>query len=283
MKERILQGISPVFLLPGDYRLRMVRFEMVATFLALASCLFLQMTQSVQAQTSPTPQISTSQTPSPTAEIATPVVASQPQLTPPAAQTVAVTPAAILPCIPNRNYSASPTPIDLGSIATGLTMVRQGPYYYQVYGNDVATLRAQMMSCGPVGEFAGQASYTINWSYALRADETGLCRVVGVKIGVRTSMILPSRQVTGSESTQLIRSWQAFSSGLAVHEHGHVALTETYGQRLLGVLQGYPAGDCYTMNQGVEVSATNIVSELKSAQSRYDTTTAHGVTQGANF
>ena len=276
MKKRILQGMSPVFLLSHDYRFRMVRLDMVTTFAALMSCLFLQMAQPSYAQTPP--QISTTQTPAQTTEIATPI---QPVPTAPAVQTVAEEPAPTRACIPNKGHTAYPAQIDLGSIEPGLTAIRQGPYYYQVFGSDLAILRTQMMACGPAGEFAGQASYTINWSYALRADETGACRVVGVKVGVRTSMILPYRQETGSENASFLATWQALSSGLSTHEYGHVTLSESYGERLLGALQNYLPGDCYTMNQGVEAAAQAIVGQLKSEQAHYDATTAHGATQGA--
>lgn len=279
MKERILQGISPVFLLSHDYHLRMVRLEMAATFIALMSCLSLQMTPPTYAQT--TPQISTTQAPSTPAEIATPVIPSQPPAPAPVAQPAAVEQPATRPCVPNNNYSARPAAIDLGSVTEGLVAVREAPYSYQIFGSSLATLRAQIGSCGPAGEFAGQASYTINWSYALRADETGACRAVGIKVGVRTSMILPYRQETGTENASFLASWQALLSGLSTHEYGHIALSESYGERLLGALQNYPAGDCYTMNQGVEAAAQAIVGELKSAQGHYDASTAHGATQGA--
>lgn len=277
--ERISQGISPVFLLSDNYQLRMVRLDMVATLAALASCLFLQISQSSYAYTPPVH--TTAQTQSQPAEIATPVQPPAPQETAPAVQGVSVA-AAPRACVPNLSYSA-PAPLSLSGTGEGLTVKRQGPHYYQVFGDDMATLRSQIRSCGPAGEFAGETSHTINWSYALRADETGLCRVVGVRIGVHTSMLLPSRQVSGTESASLMSTWNALESGLSTHEFGHVTLAETYGARLVETLQAYPAGDCYTMSASVDARARSVVSEMKSAQSQYDHATRHGATQGASW
>lgn len=277
------QGISPVFLLlksPYDHHARMVIFETVLTIIIMATCATVQLFDhaTVQAQDTPstdviatTPQVLGVQTDRNEAamQVATVAVPKAPRPSTPA-------------CQANTTYGV-PGDLDLGNYSEGLTIVRSAPQYYQVYGDDWATLRAQIAACGPQHEYAADASYSLNWSYAFRADETGQCRVVAAQVGVRSAMLLPFREVTGDETTGLLTNWQSFSSALRNHENGHAALTEQYASRLLTQLQSYPPDDCYTMSSRVEAIAESVAAQLSSAQRQYDASTNHGATQGAIF
>lgn len=286
MFARIRQGIDPVFLLsksPSYHQLRMVRFEMMMTLLVMMTCL---MVQSLDHSTTQAYQPIAAGVPTKTAPVQT-TQATEVAVTPAAGQGDAT--AAVLPKRSLVISTCQPAPsvarraIDLGSYGEGLTIVRDGAQYYQVYGDDRSTLQGQLRQCGPQHEYAADASYHINWSYALRGDESGVCRVVGVKVGVRTGMILPFRATSGNEPASLLAAWQAFSNSLKIHEDGHTQLAEQYAAQLLYRLQNYQPGDCYTMGSGVEATANGVMGQLRSAQAQYDTGTNHGVTQGAIF
>ncbi len=278
------QGIGPVFYLASpshSYHLRVVRFEMLVTLLVMLTCVVVQMIDQPEvyaAQSVPN---------QPTAVTLTqPQVASATTTDIPTGVAVVI-PAPTLPkvslpaCQPTAGLSQQA--VNLGQYGDGLTIVRDGARYYQVFGDDAATLRQQIQRCGPQNEYAADSAYSLNWSYALRANDTGLCRVVGIKIGVRTSMLLPQRAITGNETASLVSSWQSFSASLMAHEIGHVTVAEQYAAQLLATLQAYPLGDCYTMSPAVEATAKAVAGQLVTAQHAYDVTTRHGASQGAIF
>ncbi len=283
MFEKLKQGIGPVFLLPQfshDHH-RMVRFEMVMTLLVMATCAAIQSFDYTSAQ---------AQTQTTSLAVQTPATEHTQQSSnvdpAPQASTVASTPTtmpapATPHCRPTAN--ASSAAVNLGSYGEGVTVLRDAPTYYQVFGNEQSTVRSQVAACGPTGEYAADASYNLNWSYALRADETGLCRVVGIKVGVRTSMVLPYRAVSGNEAASLVAKWAAFSAALTAHENGHTAIAEQYAARMMYSLQTFPAGDCYAMSPSVDATANSVVAQLRAAQSQYDSLTRHGGAQGAVF
>lgn len=259
---------------------------MVVIFLVIAIGLGTQLTQPTPAQAGVVAGVQTSKP----VEVKKPTAtqASAPTVTAPSAMTptpavVTPTPVATPSCQMNGNYQSSPSPVNLGSYEQGLVVLRDPVSYYQVYGDTRSEVNSQIRACGPQHEYAGQTGYSLNWSYALRADETGLCRVVSAKVGVHTTMLLPDRQLSGNESRRFSSAWQSFAAGLRVHEFGHVTLAEQYGARLLASLQSYPAGDCYSMGPGVEAVANGVATQLNSAQINYDGMTNHGVSQGALF
>lgn len=283
MKKQVQQGRRPVFLSFDDPLIKNVRFESVMTLLVLAVCAALSAVtpHPVSAQVSVTqtntraavqsafdakPEAQESQTDAPAENTAsTPAAAPQSQSR---------------PCQPNYSYSPRPAPLDISSRAPGLYVSTEGPYYYQVFGNSQAEVKTQLHACGPRDDFAGDASYSVNWIYALiRSEGSELCVLTSVKVGLRTQMLLPLRD----NSLPLSYEWNNFSAGLAAHEQGHMSLSQQYASQLYTTLQNYPAGDCYTMSSVVEATAQQIVRELGAAQLRYDSATAHGATQGASW
>lgn len=284
MMRMFLQGSSPVFLLVSSPQRQTARFKLAALLVAVSV--------GASVHLSPTP-------PAPATVVAGKTQANKPASVPqPTAQQVNAAPepkvlqaATSIPttvapearaCRANYSYHA-PAQAPLGAYGLGLTVLRDAVSYYQVYGYTYSDIRNQIRACGPLHEYAADSSYSINWSYALGADETGSCRAVGVKVGVHTAVLLPYREETGSDSRELLNSWQRFSDSLRLHENGHVALAEQYASQLLYNLQAYPAGDCYTMGPGVEAMANGLMNQLERAQAQYDSTTNHGATQGALF
>lgn len=283
MFARIRQGIGPAFLVskpPQHLHTRMVRFKMVMTLIVMLTCLVVQTLDQRTVQAAQ----SLPSYPSPVA-VTQPVEAPIATTDAPATTTAASTVTAVLPPISPCQPTASVTqePVNLGQYGDGLTIVRDGVRYYQVYGDDRSTVQRQIRQCGPQNEYAADSAYNLNWSYALRADDAGLCRVVGVKVGVPTSVVLPYRVASGDETANLLAQWQAFVAALSLHENGHTVLAEQHGARLLMQLQTYPAGDCYTMGPGVEAMAQGVAYELAAAQRNYDAANGHGETQGAVF
>lgn len=281
MKEVIRQGMRPVFLLFEDVHARRVWFEYALTLFVMISCATLAAFKPAYAsQTSTTGSQTTSvvqPVTQPATEEATPVSAPEAST----ATVVAVQPPVqAKSCVPNYSYQSAPGLLALANRSPGLHVSQEGPFYYGVYGATRAEVEAQLHACGPRDDFAGDASYSVSWSYAIsRPEGSELCQLSSVKVGLRTQVLLPTRD----DTLPLARQWSSFSAGLAVHESGHVNLSQQYAARLFALLQNYPPGDCYTMAPVVERAAQSTVAELGTAQVRYDAATAHGATQGARW
>ena len=288
MEENMQQGRAPAFLLYADPYTRRIRFELVMTLLVMVACAVMTIaapteTHVLAATTQDKTAVSRQASrPTPAEETPqqTPAAGQEQSQAPAPTATPAAARVVQRACIPNGSYSSAPAPLALSGRAPGLSVSHEGPYYYQVFGSNASEVRSQLLTCGPRGDFAGDASYSLNWQYALiRPEGSESCVPTGVKVGLRTQVLLPSRD----GSLPLAREWNAFSAGLATHESGHVALSGQYASRLYATLQNYPPGDCYTMGPQVEAAARSVANELKAAQAQYDAATSHGAAQGARW
>ncbi|HWT55608.1 MAG TPA: DUF922 domain-containing protein [Candidatus Microsaccharimonas sp.] len=188
-------------------------------------------------------------------------------------------------CVP---YTASlaPSQINLTTHHDGLTKVIDTPNFYQIYGNDAATLRAEVRRCAPkstgdTAQYTAQTIYRISWQYSYVHDSASMCHVIHAKVGVHIGQILPFWQPTTTANAGLSGDWQAFMTALTTHENGHTALDAQYAQTLLDDLNGFPSTACDQLPGAVQYVANNDIGMLDQANDNYDSSTDHGATQGA--
>ena len=180
---------------------------------------------------------------------------------------------------------AAPSQINLANQSSGLTEVKDAPSYYQIYGDTAAQVRAQQQQCAPNfnpegARFAGATDYNLSWQYSTTQDNTGLCQLSNVKIGLHVNMILPLWQPTNSAASGLASAWQKFIANLANHENGHIAIDQQYASQLLGDLQSSPASDCASILGSVQSKVDADVVAISAANDAYDASTNYGATQG---
>ncbi len=80
----------------------------------------------------------------------------------------------------------------------------------------------------------------------------------------------------------LASAWQAFITGLTIHEQGHIDIATQAAKKVVADVQSIPtAADCTTLTAAVSATLTSDLNAVAQAQIDYDTATNHGVTQGA--
>ena len=229
-----------------------------------------------------------SKAPAPTVSTPTPVptpapVNPAPAAVPVSAPAIVAPPAPSVPNCTPANY-VLPSQIDLTNAATGLTQVVDTPQYYTMYGISGSQITQQISNCAPhvsnvAGTYAAYTSYVINWQYSYTDNGIGMCTLSDAKIGVHINQIFPKWQ--SNASANLTSQWQAFMSGLVVHEQGHVALNEQYAQTMLNQLQNFPATSCSTVSAAVNAQMNGDLTALNNAHQAYENQTNYGATQGA--
>lgn len=282
MSVKVMQGNSPVFLL---FLVRVSTMtSLIIEVLVLVCCASWSYDSVALAEAQPIRQphvtATTTQASAPsTVSQAAPTkqTASQPIVT---AKVTAQTETKPTTCQANASYSARPS---ITANGEGLHITHDPVYYYTVGGATRAQISDQIAQCGPSGEFAGDASYSLDWSYAFGSNEPdGPCTVKSVKVALRTEIILPLWQQ--SEASASVRNqMQVFTSSLAVHEYGHRTIAENYATKLYEQLQAYPPTDCTVIAEPAKAMARSIVTDLATAEAVYDMTNDHGRLQGATF
>jgi predicted secreted Zn-dependent protease len=161
-------------------------------------------------------------------------------------------------CTPFK-ASTLPSSISLTNKADGLTKLVDSPQHYQVYGNNPATIRAQIRQCAPKSgngatEYAAETSYHITWQYNVVDAGEGKCQIAHAKVGVHVAQVMPL--------------WQP-------------SLDVQYAQTLLDDLNSFPATSCAQLAQAVKYLTDSDIAILDQANDNYDSSTNHGATQGA--
>ena len=189
-------------------------------------------------------------------------------------------------CTRDTSYQL-PSAIVLRGAPAGLSTQYDQPSHYQIHGNDVDELSAQMAACAPSlsaglpAEFASETSYNLTWQYGYVAVDGQHCAVTNPKVGLHINMVLPDWQQSSAAANGFAPSWQSFITSLVTHENGHVALDKQYAATLLSDVQNQPPMDCSSIVSTVQAIAEHDVTLLNQANDNYDALTDHGATQGA--
>jgi predicted secreted Zn-dependent protease len=188
-------------------------------------------------------------------------------------------------CTPFKGNTL-PSSISLTNKADGLTKLVDSPQHYQVYGNNPATIRAQIRQCAPKSgngatEYAAETSYHITWQYNVVDAGEGKCQIAHAKVGVHVAQVMPLWQPSLDVQSGLASQWQAFMNSLITHENGHTDIDVQYAQTLLDDLNSFPATSCAQLAQAVKYLTDSDIAILDQANDNYDSSTNHGATQGA--
>jgi len=182
--------------------------------------------------------------------------------------------------------SGQPSQLELSGATNGLTTRTDAATYYQIYGYTADQLRNQIQHCAPgagngsLAEFTGETNYSLDWSYNYTTLANDSCSLGNIKVGIHTAMALPAWQ-TNTTTPGLADRWTQFSSALASHEQGHVAIDKLYAAKLVTDLTALPAMACSQLASSANGIIQNDVAALNQANTDYDSQTNHGATQGA--
>lgn len=191
------------------------------------------------------------------------------------AETAGPTPA----CTPFAG-SGNAAPVTAPAVP-GLKIVADSPNFYTIYGNSVAAVRAQLLSCQPDHAYAANTSYWLGARYSSVASGNGVCTLTNVSVMLRTHQVFPRLAATASTPAALRAQWQKYMSALSTHEQGHVTINQQYAQQVLRALQGLPPTACAHVDSAADRIIANVGAEMRGANDAYDARTNHGTTQGA--
>lgn len=160
-------------------------------------------------------------------------------------------------------------------------------HQYQINGNSIASINAQIYRCTPVvtseGHFAGSTQYAISWAYTYTQNDNGFCSIDNANVTLATSQILPYWLASAGTANATRTKWQNFRAHLVEHENGHVALARQYANNILRDIQTSNNLDCDNLTQVVDGRIQSNLRALASANIDYDSSTSHGSTQGAKL
>ena len=157
--------------------------------------------------------------------------------------------------------------------------------YYDVTGNTVEEIRADMRRLGPKvggGSYFAEARSPMRWNW--RFDRTGssYCSISDVTVSVNSEITLPRWTPPDNADPDLVDEWNRFLAALETHEAGHKDISAKAGRAIIARLRGF-SDLCSNINTRASELARSIVDRAVVEQSDYDFTTRHGLTQGASF
>lgn len=184
---------------------------------------------------------------------------------------------AIACATPHRN----PVLFDYPPGVSGRTSV----VYYNVTGNTVEEIRADMRRLGPKvggGTFFAEARSPMRWNWRLDRTGSSYCSIRDVTVTINAEITLPRWTPPDGADPDLIDEWNRFLAALETHEAGHKDISANAGRSIIARLRGY-SDLCSNINARATEFARTIVDRAVTEQTQYDFSTRHGLTQGAAF
>jgi predicted secreted Zn-dependent protease len=158
--------------------------------------------------------------------------------------------------------------------------------YYDVHGNSVAELRADMRRLGPKVEgtsFVGETRSPMRWTWRTEVIRGGsACAIRDVVVVVNAQITLPRWTPPANADSSLIKEWNRFLTALEVHEAGHKDISAKAGKAIIDRLRNMSAS-CALLGNLANDIARDIVTRQMDEQRTYDAKTRHGLTQGTAF
>lgn len=177
-----------------------------------------------------------------------------------------------------NSASLSNTP----SPTNGFQALVDEPQTYLAYGNTAQEVRNQINGCR-VGSYDAYTSWYGRWNYVAQPTSEGLCKVGSANVIVHITSIYPKWIKDSQAAPGLESKWNTYIGNLTTHENGHRDRSVDTIKSFYTDLLSFPETDCNMLYQALSDHWNQKSSQLRNAQSDYDTETNHGGTQGAYF
>jgi len=187
------------------------------------------------------------------------------------------------PC--QQVQTSNPEPLNI-STENPILKQESSDVFYQIFGLTLNDISAQLSDCGPKYEgesFAGMTTDYINWTYLMRFDATGNCRVDNAAVGVNVRIYYPKWDAPENASSSTKERWDNMIANLRVHEEGHRQIDYDGGAKIFNNISSISASSCNEVESLVTNKTSSILDEVSQSNINYDAQTNHGETQGAHF
>lgn len=157
--------------------------------------------------------------------------------------------------------------------------------YYDVTGNTVEEIRADMRRLGPKvqgGTYFAEARSPMRWNWRLDRTGSSYCSISEVTVSLSSEITLPRWTPPENADPDLVDEWNRFLAALETHEAGHKDISAKAGRTISARLRGF-SDLCSNINTRANELARSIVDRAVVEQREYDLATRHGLTQGASF
>lgn len=185
----------------------------------------------------------------------------------------------------NPVQPSNPAALQISTASPGLK-TNSEDLYYEIFGNNISDLSGQLHTCGPKtgGEsFAGITLDYINWSYLMKFDADGSCRVDSATAGVNVRIYYPKWDAREKASASTIDRWDNMISSLRLHEEGHRQIDYDGGRELLNTISTITGTSCDEVQQKVNSQTKLVTDKISERNEEYDNKTNHGESQGATL
>lgn len=173
-----------------------------------------------------------------------------------------------------------PTEISLFARANGVTRVIDDPVYYRTtYSDTLANTVKNVAQCaaqqpGTQG-FHGSTAYRLNWTYYSTQNDSGVCQLQDVKVGIHITHIYPELVHSNGVSPAVISKWASTYAALVAHEAEHESIDIRAANDLNSQLLALRA-PCDQILQSANDITSNSSQNLKTSNDTLDSATDHG-------
>lgn len=166
-------------------------------------------------------------------------------------------------------------------------MVTEEYDYYDIRGNDEKELRRQMGQNGTQWDdgktYDSVTSWDINWDYGYDSAPQG-CKIASFRTILKITFRFPKWLRTDNAPQPLAAKWDDYIKKLVLHENGHRDLAVRAAAKISRAVAELPtARSCADLDREVRALGLEIAAKLNRDEKEYDTTTNHGMAQGAVF
>jgi predicted secreted Zn-dependent protease len=192
-------------------------------------------------------------------------------------------------CSSSPEPASAPTPApDSAALARSAprAAITAREQYYDIDGSSAGALRNQISRLGPKDE-SGKSHdaltiWSLEWAYgtAQRGDSCGLR---DVKVTLNVSVTLPRWKPPATATAELLKTWQAYSQAVRLHEAGHRAIAERNAREVMAALTPLRGTSCDKLSDEATRTAERIVADGRARNRAYDVQTKHGQSQGVDL
>jgi predicted secreted Zn-dependent protease len=158
--------------------------------------------------------------------------------------------------------------------------------YYDIDGSSAGALRDQIHRLGPKDESGKSRDaltvWSLEWSYGTAQRPDG-CVMRDVKVTLDVAVTLPRWKPPATASADLLKTWQAYSKAVRLHEAGHRAIAERNAREVMAALTPLRGVSCEKLSDDATRAAEQIVADGRARNRTYDIQTKHGQTQGVEL
>jgi predicted secreted Zn-dependent protease len=191
-------------------------------------------------------------------------------------------------CTPDTSYTL---PSSISPTGSGLSIQVDQPSIYTVYGDSTTAIINQMADCTPVtssgtggspGKYGASTANAVSWSVSY-SEAGDTCSITSVGVTIHINQVFPSWSAPSDASTSLTAAWQAYIAKLHAYEQGHVNLDELWAKNVLNDISAIQPGNCDSIDQTVNATARNDLSNSLAANSNYDQVNDFGNKEDVNL